>query len=208
MRNAFFATFFILILTLSKLALATSIPGCVSTQTKNQGKNIILPGVDQPRTTQIYFLHNISSKSLWIDHPLEGKQSAKAGWASFVQPGKWSALILNRKDFVISCAIIEPGKVNYQECAKAVAVCTPEKTTFDSKRKGSYWLAEDKTYEDLLKALEQRGVKSQLITAAKEKEAKRLKDEAKKAEAVEASKQAPVHEKKSKAAESKHVLDD
>lgn len=157
MRVGYLNWFLGICLLLSQSAWATS-PHCVSVEVTIEKKNIILPGVTSTKASQIYFLHNISPKSLWIDHPQEGKQSLKAGWSSFVQPDRWSAILINKKEFAINCAVIEPGKVNYQNCSKTITVCMPKDAKYDSKRKGSYWLAEDKSYEDLIVALEKRGI--------------------------------------------------
>ena len=143
---------------LANVAYATSGITCTPFTPKTLDKTIILPGVDDPHTTQIYFLQNTSKQSLWIDHVVEKNRSANAGWSSYIRPGKWSAILINRKNFILTCAAIEPGKVDYQNCAKAVSMCTP-KITFNSKRKGSYWLVEDQSWDNLLSALEKRGVK-------------------------------------------------
>lgn len=132
---------------------------CTPITLKAHDKNIILPGVDDVHSSQIYLMQNVSKQSLWLDHPNERHRSASAGWSSYLLPGKWSALLVNRKNFTISCAEIQPGKVDYQNCSKAITVCTPHVASFDSKRKGSYWLVEDQSWEDLLKALDKRGVK-------------------------------------------------
>ncbi len=148
----------ILLLSFSGIAFADLKVICKPLKAKEHEKNIILPGVDQPRTTVIYFIQNIAKQSLWLDHPVQ-RRSASAGWSSYVQPGMWSALLVNRKDFAISCAEIQPGKVDYLHCEKVISICSPEKLAVDSKRKGSYWLTENKSWDDLLKALEKRGVK-------------------------------------------------
>jgi hypothetical protein len=148
----------VFLLAISNVAQAASTLSCVPVTLKSLNKNIILSGDENPHTTQIYFVKNISKQSLWIDHPVEHR-SANAGWSSYFQPGKWSVLLTNRKEFELSCAVIQPGKVDYQACEKVISVCASPQVTFDSKRKGSYWLAEDKSWEDLLSALEKRGVK-------------------------------------------------
>lgn len=158
MRNVCLIKIFIFILFFTQMVLANTTVICTPAEVKIQNKNLILPGLDEAHGNKIYFIHNISKKSLWIDHPLEGQQSAKAGWSSFFQPDKWSAILINRKDFAINCAIIEPGKVNFQNCSKVISVCVPENPKHALKRKGSYWLAEDKTFEDLLANLEKRGL--------------------------------------------------
>lgn len=148
---------YVFLLCVSSVCFAANDFTCAPLEVKMQNKNIILPGVDEPRTTKIYFLQNVSNQSLWLDHPVD-HPSASAGWSSYSLPGKWSAILLNRKNFAISCAVINPGKVDYQDCSKVISVCTSKNAVFDSKRKGSYWLAENLTKDDMLKILEKRGV--------------------------------------------------
>ncbi len=106
----------------------------------------------------LYLLKNVSKKSLWLDrytqHP-----SASAGWASYLRPEQWSALLLDKKELELSCAVIQPGTVNYVNCVQAISVCVPQHVTVNTKRKGSYWLIEDKTWDELLRALAKKGVK-------------------------------------------------
>lgn len=134
--------------------------GTIQLDAKLQNKTIMLPGVGETRSSEIYYFKNLTQQSLWLDHPVE-KRAANAGWSSYLRPGKWSALLLNRQNFVISCAVINPGKVDYQHCSKAILVCVPKPKTavFESKRKGTYWLAEDQAWEDLVVGLGKRGVK-------------------------------------------------
>lgn len=156
-KNGVSKSLFVLLLA-ANLAIAASPVTCVPVKLKSDNKNIVLMGDDKPHTTQIFFMKNISQQSLWMDHPVL-KNSAHAGWSSYFQPGKWSVLLVNRKEFILSCAVIEPGKVNYQDCQKVISVCTIPQVAFESKRKGSYWLAEDKSWDDLLGTLEKRSVK-------------------------------------------------
>jgi hypothetical protein len=130
---------------------------CSPAVVKADNKTIILPGVSQPKETMIYLFNNISKESLWLDHPVP-HPSASAGWSSYVRPGHWSAMLINRKDFAINCAEIKPGQVEYKDCAKAITICSPKNAAFTSKRKGTYWLVEDKPWDDLIQGLQKRGV--------------------------------------------------
>lgn len=150
----------IMLLIVSSATVAATKVNCKHIKLESENKNIILPGVEGKGSAKIYFVENISKESLWLDHPIT-QRSASAGWSSYVHAGKWSALIVNRKNFVLTCAIIKPGKVDYQNCGKAISICVPEKVVFDSKRKGSYWLAENQSWEDLLKVVEKRGIQFQ-----------------------------------------------
>lgn len=156
MQNTFIKVviFFIFCISLPQFAAAIN---CSPLIVKTHEKSIILPGGTQSRPTQVYFLQNISQKSLWIDHPSDRPGTPSAGWSSYFQPGKWSAILLTQKDFLINCAIIEPGKAIYQDCSKVISICVPEKMALHSKRKGSYWLAEDQTWDELVLILSKRG---------------------------------------------------
>ena len=131
---------------------------CVPVEVKAEGKEIILPGPDQPRTAKVYFFKNLTKQSVWIDHPVTHASSTSAGWSSYLRADNSSAMLVNRKNFSISCALIKPGKVEMLNCAKTISVCMPSEVVMTSSRKGTYWLAEDKPWDDLLKALNKRGV--------------------------------------------------
>jgi hypothetical protein len=133
-------------------------PRCSLVTLKAQNKMILLPGPSDRHAVKIYFLHNTSQQSLWLDHHREKQKSANAGWSSYLRPGKWSAIMLTQQNFALSCAIIHPGKVEYQTCTKTISVCTPNQVSFKTKRQGSYWLAEDQTFEELEKTLGKRGI--------------------------------------------------
>lgn len=134
--------------------LAASIT-CTPVEITIEDKNIVLPGVNGAHMTQAYFIHNTSKQSLWMDHP-STRRSSSAGWSSYLRPGNWSVLLLNRKNFAINCAVIQPDKVEYLNCADVVFVCTPQHLNLNLKRDGSYWLTEDNSWDDLLKILEKK----------------------------------------------------
>lgn len=129
---------------------------CYPVQLKTDHKNIIL-SVDETHKSPIFFIYNLSNQSLWLDHPTE-KKGVSAGWASYLRKNKWSALFLDRKNFAISCAVIEPGAVNYKDCTLYISVCSFPNAKYESKRKGSYWLGEDKDLNTLFSNLAKRGV--------------------------------------------------
>ena len=132
---------------------------CVPVKNKAQQHNNIMLGEEMTEpATQVYFLKNVSKKSLWLDRYTQ-HFSTTTGWASYLRPGQWSALLLTKKDFLLSCAVIQPGKVTYENCAQAISVCVPNGLALNTKRKGGYWLVEDKTWEELLRVLERKSVK-------------------------------------------------
>lgn len=130
---------------------------CAAANIKQQDNKIILPGSDNKNTAQIYFLENISKQGIWIDHPLS-RRGAGAGWGSFLRPGNISVLMINQKNFVLSCAIIQPGEVSYQNCLKVIQVSVPKNFQIKGKQSASYWLVEDKPRQELEKSLKARGI--------------------------------------------------
>ena len=135
---------------------------CVPAVVSSENKDIILPGPDDSGAAKIYFFNNVSQKSLWLDHPVE-HPSASAGWSSYMRSGNWSAITVNRKNFKISCAVIEPGKVDYLDCAKAIAICAPKQEKVEVKKgekkdKSAGWMVEDKPWEEFVELLAKRKV--------------------------------------------------
>ncbi len=146
---------FLALFCLSLNAIAADKVACTSLKIKAQDKSITLPGKSTP---QIYFLKNTSEKSVWIDHPVKRSAGASAGWAAYVSPGSWSALVIYKKGFALTCATIQPGKVDYLDCSHIISICTPPQVKDTARFKSSHWLSENKTWDELLKALEKRGV--------------------------------------------------
>jgi hypothetical protein len=135
---------------------AVSAVACAPIKAKIQDQNIVLDGAGSDGLSQLYLLKNTSSKSIWIDH-VGKKASANAGWSSYLRPGNGSALLLDKKDFSLTCSLIEPGKVVSVKCAQAITVCVTK--SISTKRKGSFWLMEDKPWDELLKALSKKTAK-------------------------------------------------
>jgi hypothetical protein len=147
---------FILVFGLLQVVNAASKVACIPMKLMEKNKNIILAGPEKSAPSPIYFFKNIGKQGIWLDHP--SNRSMNAGWSSFVRTGNWSALLLNRKEFAISCAVIEPGKAENLDCTKVVTVCMPKEAAFKTMPKGTYWLAEDKAWDDIIKAVEKRGI--------------------------------------------------
>ena len=127
---------------------------CIKIEAKRENKNLVLPGPIEKYTQVMYFFKNQTQQSIWLDHPVR-HASASAGWSSYIHPGHWSAIVVNRRDFTISCAVIKPGKVDYLDCSRALSVCSPKPVPM-LHGKSTYWVAEDKPWDDLLKAIGNR----------------------------------------------------
>lgn len=154
MRLIFILAFF---LSGMHLAFAKEFP-CTPAAFVVQNNNLILPGVSKKSRVQTYFFQNKSTQGIWIDHPQEKNPGMSAGWASYIRPNNWSALVINKSNFALSCASIQPGKVVYLNCSKVIGVCTPQHIMLTKKVTGNFWLTEDKDWDSFLRALQRRGV--------------------------------------------------
>ena len=139
-------------------AVTASPQSCTPVTFQVENNDIVLTNpLTQRKVSQAYFITNKSSQSIFIEHPT-ANPGASAGWSSYLRPGNWSALVLNKKSFAIHCAMIQPGKVIPLDCSKTITVCAPKNLTTKTAFKGNYWLAEDKNWEGFVKALAKRGV--------------------------------------------------
>ncbi len=145
-----------LLLSLSGLFNVVLAMTCNPVQVKMQNKSIILLGPEKSENPQIYFFKNSSKQAIWIDHPTH--RSMSAGWSSYLRVDHWSAFLLTRKDFEITCSVIEPGKVENLSCVQALLVCSPSKVVFKNPPKDTYWLVEDKPWEELIKVVEKHAL--------------------------------------------------
>lgn len=91
---------------------------------------------------RLYFIKNKSKEGLWVNHPSLPGESAKAGWASFIKPQHWSALLLTKPNFAINCGVIAKDNISYFNCRKFIDVCESGEA-ITAKNTGSYWLIEN-----------------------------------------------------------------
>lgn len=156
MRSLNTFVFFIVFLVFGNIAMAGD--ACEPVNFTMEKNDMALAG--NPKTPlQIFFFTNQSDKSIFLDR-VSDNPGASAGWSTYLRPGHWSVLVINKKNFTVHCSMIEPGKVIALNCKDIIHVCTPPNLLFDKKLKGNYWLVEDKTFEVAIKTLEKKGLKS------------------------------------------------
>jgi hypothetical protein len=137
-------------------AWAETTPSLSPAKIQKQGQYVILPGPDQADHIQVYYFKNVSKQGVWIDHPIKNP-SLSAGWSSYLQAGNGSALALDRKNFAISCAVINPGKVDYLNCSDVLSIYSEHSKPSNPKQKGSAWIAEDLKWDVLIEKVGKRG---------------------------------------------------
>lgn len=152
MRKWYLIIFFLLTFTHAYAAMRY-LPAAI----KIENNLIILPGSAAAKVPQVYFLKNKSQTSIWIDHPLTKNPGVSAGFSSYLRGGNWSAFVLNKQNFALSCLKIQPGKVVTMNCKQILDVFTPLNWESLKPLKGSYWLTEDKADDAFIKALAKRG---------------------------------------------------
>ena len=106
----------------------------------------------------VVFLHNVGSKKLWVTHPVK-EASASAGWASELDPKRWSGLYLPKSEgsFALACVQSEPGHEQHVPCSSTLQICV---LTVDKKPKtatSAFWAVENQAKSALLPGLGQRG---------------------------------------------------
>ncbi len=120
--------------------------------------NYVLNKITPKQIPQVYFLKNKSKYMLVIDH-VQKDAGAKAGWSSYLAPGKWSALAVSQTGFSVRCTISQQGKFYQGGCEKLLSVCQPMAgATINAN--GSYWVAENKSWQDFIKIMQEKGVVS------------------------------------------------
>lgn len=102
------------------------------------------------KQAKIFLIENKSDKVILIDHPQSSDAHAGAGWGTNLQPGNWSALMLAKHDFAISCAIVAGDKTMALDCGKVIKVCEANVKP-KAIETSSYWLVEDKSWSELEK---------------------------------------------------------
>lgn len=107
-------------------------------------------------TPKIYFIHNISRQSFLLNH--DTGRSMSVGWGSEIHPGQWSAVLLNTRNFNLTCTKFTAVNTITLDCGKLITACQLMQVD-TRKARGEYWLAERQRYSQLLLHLKNRGFK-------------------------------------------------
>lgn len=108
------------------------------------------------KKNKIVFIHNAASNDLWITHPASD-QGASAGWSSRLQPKHWSALAIDKGEFLIHCIESRPGHEQQVPCEGAIAACEWTNPEFAKDATGTFWAGEDMNVAELTATLGGRG---------------------------------------------------
>ena len=117
-----------------------------------QGQSVLLSS----KKPVVIMIHNLSDSELWITHPV-ADPGASAGWTSRLSKGKWSALVLDKPSFELSCIESRPGHEQQVPCEGMLAVCEWSAVKITAQSNGTAWAGENKGWSNLITYLGGRG---------------------------------------------------
>ncbi len=104
----------------------------------------------------LMIIHNLSGGDLWITHPV-ADPGASAGFSSLLGANQWSALVVDKKSFELTCIESKPGHEQQIACEGQLVICKWPKVKISLKQRGTYWAAENMNWSDLRTYLGGRG---------------------------------------------------
>ena len=129
---------------------------CVHTNYEFIGDNLLLKMNGNKHL--VFLFHNISDKS-FIINPILSSPGASAGYTSVLNGNNWSALNVGR-DLNLSCAIQNNERIRYVPCNQVLQICHYPPLQFPTKHEGDFWVAEDKTRNEIILAVQNYRLKS------------------------------------------------
>ena len=89
---------------------------------------------------KLLYVHNILGMDLWLT--FAGTNAASnEGWSSRLQSENWSALVVDKEAFVLSCIESRPGHEQQVPCQGAIAICQWKGAKIPSDTKQTNYLA-------------------------------------------------------------------
>lgn len=103
-------------------------------------------------TPVIYLFKNQAEYPIILNHHKKNP-GAGAGWASILNPNKWSALFITENNFTLRCDRLEDKHYKAAECK--LLVCSWDGIMPNNKM-GNYWVAEDQTLTATVQKIRER----------------------------------------------------
>lgn len=117
---------------------------------------------DNSPTQRVYLISNQSARAIHLNH-IKSDMGASAGWLSRIDKQQWSALAVNQPNFSLTCINYTPPNFGAISCQSIVSVCSYPATG----NAGTYWVTENKPLDELLKTMQQRGIKVSTTVSVK-----------------------------------------
>ena len=133
-------------------------PQCTIKNFKFIAERLVLGHEKGEPQQRFYLLQNTTTEALLLNHR-RVQPAASAGWLARLRPGRWSAIAVNRADFSLVCTTTAPGTRQHVTCEDVIKVCELDTKHHNHTAAGTYWVAEDKHFAKLMKAIEARGIK-------------------------------------------------
>jgi hypothetical protein len=145
-------SFCLVLLSVYALAEPTLPTGCQPVAVRGEAVTL------KSKKAKLVFIHNISKTDMWLTHPVIDS-GASAGWTSRLQSGNWSALVVDKPPFALTCIESRPGHEQQLPCEGAIAVCQWLSVKIPNNlQNGTFWAAEDKSLDALTAAIGGRGL--------------------------------------------------
>lgn len=106
-------------------------------------------------TSRVYGISNISKDPIWMNHENPNGGGMGAGFASQINPGNWSALLVGQNDFSVDCHVQTKTGMTVVPCQKVLRVCEFQK--LHTMKQGQYWVVENVPASQLMEHLKIRG---------------------------------------------------
>jgi hypothetical protein len=106
---------------------------------------------------RLYMIQNISKNTVWLTHD-NGGRGMGAGWDSQITSQHWSALLMTKPNFKLSCHVqAKNGRIKKIVCQKAIRVCQFSWLYSKNPVSGGYWVGENLTLPNLMGRIHERG---------------------------------------------------
>ncbi|KTD76524.1 hypothetical protein [Legionella waltersii] len=124
--------------------------GCQGLQVQGEAVTIVA------KKSKLILIHNTSQHDIWITHPVSDP-GASAGWTSKISTGNWSALVVDKPNFILNCIESTPGHEQQTPCEGAIVACKWKGVKIPTSNQGTFWAGEDMSLSGLKTALGGRG---------------------------------------------------
>lgn len=134
--------------------------GCHQSGLSFTNQGLTLTGQTGQPSQRLYLMQNKTGTPVIVNHPQKENAGAKAGWETKIDSGQWSALLVNKPSFALSCISRYGETDNIVPCAIVLMVCQLPHVIVSQKDQvgGAYWVAENMTLNRVLFSLQQRGI--------------------------------------------------
>lgn len=147
MKTILISIFTICCLILSTLSMASEKKysfypkGCNPKMVGYQGDNLVLGTQSSSRLYRVYVLYNATYQPILMSH-LTGGHILDLPMPSVIQPGNWSAILVDENNFTMNCQD-HSGSGYGISCVNAIMGCELAVSEVMLSSQGEYWITEN-----------------------------------------------------------------